>query len=178
MQILLDFIPIALFFLFFKLFDIYAATAAAIVATILQISFIYFKNKKIEKTPLITLIIILIFGGATLLLHNELFIKWKPTVLYWIICSIILFAKIIKKTPISAKVMADKISLTDKKWKIVDNYTFMFFSFMGALNLYVAYNFDTNTWVNFKLFGALALTMIFCLALSCYMAKNAESIDS
>lgn len=178
MNILFDFLPVALFFIVFKLYDIYAATAIAIVVAVLQNAYMYFRYKKIEKTPLITLAIMLVLGGATIFLHNEMFIKWKPTVVYWSFALVIIGMRIIKNSSLAKKMFSDKISLATEKWLVIDNSMLIFLSFLGSLNIFIAYSYDTNTWVNFKLFGALILTLVFCIAISCYMAKHSQSINS
>ncbi|MBT4804209.1 MAG: septation protein A [Legionellales bacterium] len=178
MHFLFDFIPIALFFIFFKLYDIYVATAVAMLASTLQIAYMWYLTKKIDKTPCITLVTMLVLGGATLFFHNELFIKWKPTVIYWVISLFILGNRILTNTSSSHKLFKDKVLLDNRHWNTIDKFTAVFFAFMGFLNITIAYNYDTNTWVHFKLFGALGLMLLFCLAVSCYITKYAEEIES
>ena len=127
---------------------------------------------------LITLITVTLLGSATLILHDELFIKWKPTVLYWCLALVILFRYILGYGSSLKSVLADKIVLFDDAWFIIDRAVIIFLSALGALNILVAYNYDTNTWVYFKLFGTLGLTLVFSVFLSFYMAKNATEIES
>lgn len=178
MHILFDFIPIALFFIFFKLYDIYVATAVAMLTTILQIAYMWFRNKQVEKAPIITLVVILILGGATLFFHNELFIKWKPTVIYWALSLIFIGSNILNKGSMSQRMLAEQISVSNDKWQIIDKMVVVFFLFLGSLNIYIAYSYNTEVWVNFKLFGTLAITLLFCVGISCYIAKNAQTIES
>ena len=178
MQILFDFIPIGLFFVFFKIYDIYVATAVAMLSTIIQIAYMWFRNKKVEKAPIITLVIILVLGGATLFFHNELFIKWKPTVLYWALSIIFIGSILLDKGSLSQRMLSEQIAITEDKWAIVDKMVIIFFLLLGGLNIYIAYSYSTEVWVNFKLFGTLAITLLFCIAVSFYMAKYAQTIES
>lgn len=178
MHLIFEFLPIILFFVTYKMFDIFVATAVTMVATIAQILYLWLKNKKVEKGPVITLVAILILGSATLFFHNELFIKWKPTVVYWSLSAFILINNILNKGPTTKKLVGEKMTLKDHIWSTIDNITIGFFFFLGALNIFVAYSYATEIWVNFKLFGALALTVLFCISISFYIAKNAETIES
>lgn len=178
MNFIFDFFPILAFFLCYKIFDIYVATGVAIVISFLQLAYVWFKHKKIDKTMLITLITITILGSATLIFHDELFIKWKPTVLYWSLSLVILYRYIFSYESSLKSILADKVILLDEVWSNIDKVVIAFLSALGALNLIIAYNYDTNTWVYFKLFGTLGLTLIFSVCLSFYMAKNATEIES
>lgn len=178
MNFIFDFFPILAFFLCYKIFDIYVATGVAIVISFLQLAYVWLKHKKIDKTLLLTLVTITILGSATLILHDELFIKWKPTVLYWCLSLVILFRYIFGYGSSLKSILADKIVLLDEIWLNIDIAVIIFLSALGALNILVAYNYDTNTWVYFKLFGTLGFTLIFSVFLSFYMAKNATEIES
>jgi intracellular septation protein len=177
MHLIFEFLPIILFFVAYKLCDIFIATAAAMAATIIQILYLWFKHKKIEKGPVITLVAILVLGGATLFFHDELFIKWKPTVVYWLLSAFIFINNIRQKGPTTKKLLGEKITLPNNVWGTIDDITVYFFLFLGALNIYIAYSYTTEIWVNFKLFGALLLTILFCVSISFYIAKNAETIE-
>jgi|TARA_B110000459_G_scaffold201014_1_gene250718 intracellular septation protein len=178
MHLLFEFLPIILFFVAYKVADIFIATAAAMAATIVQILYLWFKNKKIEKGPVITLVAILVLGGATLFFHDELFIKWKPTVVYWLLSAFIVVNKLMSNAQTTKKLLGEKMTLQNHVWTMIDNITVYFFLFLGALNLYIAYSYDTAVWVNFKLFGTLLLTVLFCVSVSYYIAKNAETIEA
>ena len=178
MHLIFEFLPIILFFVTYKLCDIFVATAVTMVATIAQILYLWFKDKKIEKGPIITLVAILILGGATLFFHDELFIKWKPTVVYWLLSAFIFINNLMQKGPTTKKLLGEKMTLPDHVWSTIDNITVYFFFFLGSLNIFVAYTYATEIWVNFKLFGALLLTVLFCVSISFYIAKNAETIES
>lgn len=178
MHFLFDFIPVVIFFVVYKLSDIYMATAAAMGISIIQILFIWFTQKKLEKTLCITLGALLIFGGATLLLHDEVFIKWKPTVIYAMISAFIISKQYWSKQSAAEQLLGEKVLLAAPRWRIIDLATIVFFLAMALLNLWVAFTFDTTTWVHFKLFGICTITLFYCVGLSCYIAKHAEEIES
>lgn len=180
MTLLLDYLPIILFFVTFKFYGIYPATAVSIIASIVQISFFWFKNHKVEPTHLITFIVLVVLGGATLISHNSVFIRWKPTVVSWILAILFLISQLINKTgrkTFLEYLMANKITLPKKAWKKLNLSWMTFFATIGIVNLYVAYHYSLNTWVNFKLFGVLGATIIFGFAQSLYMAKHIKSVD-
>ena len=172
MKFLVDFFPILLFFIAFKLYDIYVATAVAMLASLFQVGFSWKKHHRIETMPLVTLALILILGGATLLLHDETFIKWKPTVVNWAFALAFLASQFIGKKNFIQRMMEEHVTLTSPvHWTRLNIAWIIFFVGLGFLNLYVAFNFDTDTWVNFKLFGMMGLTFLFVIAQSFYLAQ-------
>ncbi len=171
MKFLFDFFPIALFFIAYKMGDIYLATITAIVASIVQVFWSRYKTGRFEKLPVITLGMIVVMGGATLVFKNELFIKWKPTVLYWALAAALLISQLMGKKPLMQRLLEQNITLPLKIWHQLNLSWALFFLLMGIVNLYVLYHFDTDTWVNFKLFGTLGLTLIFIVLQGFYMAK-------
>ena len=148
------------------------ATAAAIVATIAQAGWSWMRNKKIEKMMIINLGVIIILGGATLALQDETFIKWKPTALYWVFASVLILSNMIFKKNLIKAMMGSKMEMEDLLWNKLNLSWAGFFLFMGCLNLYVAFNFDIDTWVNFKLFGGMGLLLIFALGQAFFLAKH------
>ena len=174
-NLLVDFLPIALFFITYKLYGLYTATAICIAASVTQIAYTFFKKRTFEPVQLIALASILVLGGATLWLKNELFIKWKPTVVYWIFSILFYFSQIWFKTPLIKKILQGHAHMELMCWNRLNQYCGLFFALMGALNLWIAYHFDTNTWVNFKLFGTLALTLAFSMVLAHYVARYSIS---
>ncbi|MGD9788876.1 MAG: septation protein A [Sulfuricellaceae bacterium] len=178
MKFLFDLFPIILFFIAFKFSGIYVATAVAIAATFAQIGWVWTKHRKVEPTLWISLAIIVVFGGATLLFHNETFIKWKPTVLYWLFAIILLVSQTLFRKNLIQALMAPQLSLPPHVWFNLNLSWIGFFAVMGGANLYVAANFSTDSWVNFKLFGTLGLMVVFVvlqgLALSKYLDKETE----
>lgn len=171
MKLLIDFFPIILFFVAFKVWGIYTATAVAIVATIAQIAYLRIKTGKIEPMQWMSLGVIVLFGGATLLAHDDNFIKWKPTVLYWLMGGALLIGQLVFKKNLLRSVMGAQLQLPDAIWLKLNWAWTAFFAVMGALNIWIAYNFDTDTWVNFKLFGGMGLMVAFVIAQAIYMSR-------
>jgi intracellular septation protein len=171
MKLLLDFFPIILFFAAFKLWDIWVATGVAIVATIVQIAWLRLSIGKVEPMQWLSLGVIVLFGGATLLSHNETFIKWKPTVLYWLMGGALVVGQLLFRKNLLRSLMGAQMSLPDPAWKVMNWSWIGFFAAMGLINLWVAYAFDTDTWVNFKLFGGLGLMALFVLAQALYLSR-------
>ncbi|MCL5261579.1 MAG: septation protein A [Gammaproteobacteria bacterium] len=174
MKLLFDFFPVIFFFIVFKFYGIYAATAIAIIASFLQISLYWLKHRRFEISQTITLVLIVILGGATLLSHNTLFIKWKPTAVYWVLAIVFVTSQFGEKTIIQ-RLMDSKINLPKNIWKQLNISWCVFFVLLGIVNLYVAYHYSTAAWVNFKLFGALGSTLVFVLIQALYMTKFVEN---
>ena len=179
MKLLFDFFPVLLFFIAFKMSDdpqsgILTATVVIIVATIVQVGISWVLHRRVEKMHLITLALIVAFGGVTLLLQDEIYIKWKPTVVNWLFGAVFLGSEYIGKKSLIRRLMDGKISLPDAIWTRLNFGWVGFFVFAGAANLYVVYNFDTDTWVNFKLFGLMGLTLAFIVAQGLYLMRHIE----
>src|SRR3990170_2636963 len=173
MKFLFDLFPVILFFAAFKLADIYVATAVAIGATFLQIAALAVLRKKIDTMLWVSLGIIIVFGGATLALRDETFIKWKPTVLYWLFGAALAGAALFGRNLIRS-VLSEQVQLPDPVWSRLNWSWVAFFVLMGAANLYVAYNFSTDLWVNFKLFGGVGLMLLFVVLQAMFLAKYVE----
>jgi len=171
MKLLIDFFPIILFFVAFKAWGIYAATAVAIVATIVQIAYLRFKTGKVETMQWVSLGVIVLFGGATLIAQDEHFIKWKPTVLYWLMGGALLVGQLIFKNNLLKKLMGAQLQLPEPVWNNLNWAWTGFFAVMGVLNLWVAYGFDTDTWVNFKMFGGMGLMLLFVIGQAFYLGR-------
>lgn len=174
MKLLFDFFPIILFFISYKLGDIYIATGVAIIASLIQVFVSRIKLGHFEKMQLVTLGMIVILGGATLLFRNELFIKWKPTAVYWILAVAFLATQFLGKKTLIQQALERGISLPQEIWTRLNMSWAIFFALMGGLNLYVVNHYDTNTWVNFKLFGTLGLTLLFVILQSVYMMRHTK----
>ncbi len=174
MKLLFDFFPILLFFIAYKVFDIYVATAVAIVASVAQVGWTRWRHGKVENMHLITLALIVVLGGATLFLQDEMFIKWKPTVVNWLFAVVFLGSQFIGKKPILQRMLAQNVTLPADIWSRLNLSWVLFFTVLGIVNLYVVYNFDTDTWVNFKLFGMLGLTVVFILGQAVYLTKHVK----
>ncbi len=169
---LFDLFPVVLFFIVYKTYDIYMATAVLIAASLLQTVAFRLKRGHFEKAHLITLVLVCLFGGATLLLHDEMFIKWKPTVINWLFAAAFLGSQFIGKRNLIERMMGDHMTLPRRIWTQLNLAWSIFFIFLGFANLFVVYTFDTDTWVNFKLFGLLGLTFLFVIAQSFYVARH------
>lgn len=171
MRILFDLFPVLLFFVVFKLFGVYPATAAAIAATMAQVAWEKWRNGKVDTTLWVSLGIIVIFGGATLLLHNENFIKWKPTILYWFFASAILISRAFLDKNLMRVLLHTKMDLPDRVWHYLNLAWSAFFATLGCLNLYVAFHFSMDVWVDFKLFGTVGLMLVFVLLQAVILSK-------
>lgn len=155
---------------------IYLATLVAIVASFGQIAWVKLRGQTVETMLWVSLGIIVLFGGATLWLHDESFIKWKPTVLYWVFAAIILGAAAFGRNVIRS-LMGTQMELPDPAWSRLNASWGGFFAFMGVANLLVAFNFSTDTWVNFKLFGSLGLMLVFVIGQSMMLTKYLDKAD-
>ncbi len=173
MKILLDFLPVIVFFAVYKISgDIILATAILIPATLAQMAYTWFKLHRIEKMQLVTLILVVLLGGATILFNDKTFIQWKPTVVNWLFGAAFLISSFVGSKTIVQRLMEGNIELPAAIWRHLNNAWILFFALMGGINLFVAYNFSEETWVNFKLFGMLGLTLIFILGQGVYISKH------
>lgn len=198
MKILFDLFPVILFFGVFKLaggnpdaaqafataigyqadplhLPVLLATAAAIIATLAQIIWVKLRHGKVDTMLWVSFAIILVFGGATLLLHDEAFIKVKPTVLYWLFALVLLFSNMLFNKNLIRSLMQGKMSLPTPIWNKLNLSWSGFFFALGVLNLYVAWNFPTDTWVNFKLFGATGIMLLFIVIQVAMVSKHVET---
>lgn len=199
MKFILEFLPIVMFFVTFKWagnqpeqashligqmlhpfgielaattqVPILAATMVAILATFLQILIQKINRKPVENMQWVGLAIIVVFGGATLIFQDETFIKWKPTILYWCMSAGFVVAMLLGKNPLQA-MMKGQVDLPAANWRVLLLAWVGFFAIMGVLNLWVAYHFSTDVWVDFKLFGTLGATVVFVFAQGFYLAKH------
>jgi intracellular septation protein len=171
MQILADYFPLILFFIAFKWQGIYFATGVAIVASILQIIVLRWKRGRVAPVHWLSLAIIVVFGGATLILHDEAFIKWKPTVLYGLFAAILAVGRLGFNRNLISYAMPG-ITLPEPIWTRVTWSWVAFFIAMGVANWYVAFNYPTDTWVNFKVWGGIGLFLTFALAQGVYLSRH------
>ena len=174
MKFLIDFFPILLFFVAFKVWGVFVATGVAIVATFAQIAYLRHKTGKVEPMQWLSLGIIVVFGGATLLFHNEAFIKWKPTVLYWAMGGALLGSYWIMGKNLIQKLMSAQVSLPQPVWNTLNYSWAIFFIVMGFINIWVAYQFDLDTWVTFKMFGGMGLLLAFVIAHAIYLSRHIQ----
>ena len=201
MKLLIDFLPIVIFFIVYKsapetiellspvlsesmvaslteLPAIILATAVLIPATILQMAYSRWSTGKIEKMQLVTLLLVVLLGGMTVMLQNKAFIQWKPTIVNWLFAAAFLGSQIFTQKSLIERMMSGNLSLPADIW-IKLNYAWVsFFLFSGVLNLIVAYQFSEEAWVNFKLFGLLGLTLVFIVMQTIYLHKYIKQEES
>ncbi len=174
-KLLYDYFPILCFFVAYKLYGIYTATAVTMAAAFLQVSIDWLKYHRFDKLHLITLALILLMGSATLISHDDIFIKWKPSLIYWLFAALLLGSQFIGSKPLMSRLLSEQVQLPKKIWTHINVSWGIFFAAMGVANVYVVYHYDTDTWVNFKLFGTLGLTLVFCIAQGFYVARHTSS---
>jgi intracellular septation protein len=172
MKLLYDFFPVLIFFIGYKLFGIYAATGVLIAASFIQVFYLWLRYRKVEPMHIIAFILVLFFGGATLVLHDTMFLKWKVSIVNWLFGAACLFSQWFSKKSIIQLLMEQNIQLPTSVWKRLNSMWAWFFIIMGTLNLYVAYHYSTNAWVNFKVFGMLGLTILFVILQTAYIYKH------
>ena len=172
MKQFLDFLPLIVFFAFYKLYDIYVASGALIVATALALVFTWVKYRKVEKMTLITFLMVLVFGTLTLVFHNDLFIKWKVTVIYALFALALLISQWVLKKPLVQRMLGKELTLPDKVWSNLNLAWAVFFLACGLANIYVAFWLPQSVWVNFKVFGLTVLTLVFPLLSGIYIYRH------
>ncbi|MEY4751869.1 MAG: hypothetical protein RIQ60_4083 [Pseudomonadota bacterium] len=201
MKLLLDFLPIILFFICFNQAEKHAeaaaglatdwfgfmvsggvvgakeapvllATVVVIVATMAQVLYLKLRGRKVDTMLWVSLVLVTVLGGATIWFHSETFIKWKPTVLYWVMSLAFLLGPVVAGKNILKLLLGEQMRLPEPIWFRLNLAWFAFFAGMGVLNLYVAFNFETATWVNFKLFGGMGLMLVFTIAQGLYLGRH------
>jgi intracellular septation protein len=171
MKFLLDLFPILLFFVTYKLSDIYTATGVLMAATVVQTIAMYLMERKLATMQKITLVLVMGFGALTLGLHDERFIKWKPTLLYAILTITLLVGHWILKKNFLKSLLGSQLTLPDSVWHRLNVSWMVYCVFMASINAYVATYFSTDEWVNFKLWGYV-FPLVFIVAQGVYIAKN------
>jgi len=174
MKFFFDLLPVLAFFVAFQLAGIYVATAVAIATTFVQVAWLKLRGKRVDAMLWASLVIIVVFGGATLVLQDETFIKWKPTVLYWLLGAVLAGAPFVFRRNLIRAMLSEQVRLPDPVWNRLNWSWVGFFVFMGGLNLYVAYNYSTDLWVNFKLFGGMGLMLVFVVVQALFLARHVE----
>jgi intracellular septation protein len=163
MNPILEFFPIVLFFIAYKFYDIYVATGVVIVATILQVAYSWYKTRKVSTMQLITLGLILVMGGATIILQNEQFIKWKLSIIEWLFGLVFLGSQFIGKKTVIERMLSANLTLPDFLWRRLNTLWACFFLCIGFINVYVMYHYSTDDWVTFKTFVVPGLMVVFLL---------------
>jgi|SRR5690625_458053 len=172
-KLLFDLFPLILFFLAFRSFDLYVATGVAMAAVVAQILWLRLRARTIETTHWLNLGVIVVFGTATLVFQNDAFIKWKPTVLYWLFAAILVGSQLIFKRNLMMRLMGGQVALPEAVWTKLNYVWAAFFAFSGAANLFIAFSgyFTESQWVNFKVFGSLVLLVIFVIGQSIWLSR-------
>jgi intracellular septation protein len=171
MRLLIDFFPIALFFLAYQWQGIYAATAVLMAATVVQMGLIYAIDRRLQAVQKITLLLVLVFGALTLLLHDDRFIKWKPTVLYGAIALALAAALWGWKKNVLQLLLGSQLQLPTRVWSRLTQAWIGYCLFMAALNAYVAAFYSTDAWVDFKLWGYI-FPVLFLVGQGFYVARH------
>jgi len=174
MKFFFDLLPVLAFFVAFQVAGIYVATAVAITTTVVQVAWLKLRGKRVDAMVWASLAIIVVFGGATLVLQDETFIKWKPTVLYWLLGVVLGGAALVFRRNLIRAMLSEQVRLPDPVWNRLNWSWVAFFVFMGGLNLYVAFNYSTQLWVNFKLFGGMGLMLVFVVVQALFLARHVE----
>ena len=178
MKVLSDLIAVILFFLAYTLTkDIFLATAVAIVIGVMQAAFLWWKHKKLDTMQWVSLLLIVVLGGATILFQNDSFIKWKPTALFWFGAVALLISQLFKKDALKS-MMGKEIQLPDAVWQRLGIMWITFLFVMGLVNIVVAYTFSQEFWVNYKLFGSTALMFLFILGQGMYLSRHLSQEDA
>jgi intracellular septation protein len=208
MKLLLDFLPIILFFAAFRYAEsdpaaaasfatehlgfavsggvvdpsvapVMLATVVVIAATLAQVAWLAIRRRKIDMMLWVSLALVVVFGGATIWFHNETFIKWKPSVLYWVMGAAFWISSLMGKNLLRL-LLGEQLALPELVWQRLNVAWVGFFGVMGLLNIWVAYTFSTEAWVTFKLFGGVGLMLLFTLAQGLYLSRHVkeEPVDT
>lgn len=182
MQALLDLAPLVAFFVAYKMADIYVATAVLMGSMAVLLLVDYVRTRRISTMHGISAVLVFLFGAATLILHNERFIKWKPTVFFWLLSAALLGSMWIGKQPLVQRLLGvaleGQAQVPDSTWRRVNLLWVVFYALLGALNLYVAFNFPTDLWVKFKAFGLTAATIVFTGAQVAWLLRKQPSTEA
>ncbi len=177
MKILIDFFPILLFFGAYKLYGIYVGTAVLMGATVAQMALLYAIDRRLQTMHKVTLVLILLFGTLTLLLQDDRFIKWKPTVLYGAMSLALAVAVWAMKKNFLKMLLGSQLALPEAVWHRLNVAWIIYCAFMSLINAYVVVNFSTEAWVDFKLWG-YAFPLVFLVAQGIYVAPHIKSSES
>ena len=150
------------------------ATVVVILATLAQVGWVLARGRKVDTMLWVSLALVTVFGGATIWFHNETFIKWKPSVLYWVMGLSFWLSQLVFRKNLLRALIGEQLTLPPGVWQRLNFMWVAFFAFMGLLNLYVAYSFSTDTWVNFKLFGGIGLMFAFTVAQGLYISRHVQ----
>lgn len=172
MQLLFDFFPLIVFFVAYRLFDVYVATAAIMVAMALQVAYQWVRHRKVNTMLLVSALLVAVFGGITLMLRNPLFIQWKVTVVNWLFALAFLGSQMFSEKTLTQRVMGHAIELEPALWRQLNTIWVLNFAVIGAVNLFVMYNYDEATWVYFKSWGMIGLSLITALGQAIWISAR------
>jgi intracellular septation protein len=172
MQLLFDFFPLIAFFAAHLVYDLYVATATIMVAIALQIAYQWIRHRKVNKMLLISGALVAVFGGITLALRNPLFIQWKVTVVNWLFAGAFLASQMFGPKTFTERMMGHAIELEPALWRQLNTLWVVNFAVIGALNLYVMYNFDEQTWVYFKTWGMIGLSLLMAVGQAIWISSR------
>jgi intracellular septation protein len=178
MQVLVDFLPLIVFFAAYMLYDIYVATAAIMAAMALQIAYLWLRYRKVNKMLLASGGLVLVLGGITLVLRNPLFLQWKVTLVDWLFAGAFLGSQFFGKKTLAERAMGQAIELDAGLWRQLNLQWVIVFLALGAANLYVMYNFSEAVWVYFKVWGQIGVTFLTAVGQSLWVVSRTSSNDS
>lgn len=171
MKLLFDLATVVAFYAAYKIYDLFFAVKIAMAAYLLPLLWGIFIRRRINQMECVTAALVITLGASSLFFENEIFFKWKPTVLYWCFAIGLQSVRLLRKMPLTQRLLGHEIQLTEPVWRQLDQAWMLFFIGMGSLNLLVAYQFSTETWVNFKLFCLFGLTLLFVIAQAFYLSR-------
>lgn len=175
MKLLTDLLPVVVFFVAYKLGDIYIATAAAMAVAVVQAAWLWLRHRRLEPMQLAVVGMIVVLGTFTLIFHDPVFFIWKPTLVNWAFAVVVLSTQLFSRKGMLERMLGAQLSLPAPVWQRLSYSWTAFFVGMGALNLFVAHRYELDTWVNFKLYGTLGLTLLFALLQGLYFSRHLEA---
>ncbi|MBB6091923.1 intracellular septation protein [Povalibacter uvarum] len=178
MQLLFDFFPLIAFFVAYKFADIFVATGVLIVAVLVQTTIQWIRHRKVSSMVLISAGLVLVFGGLTLWIHDEAFIKWKVSIVNWLFAAGFLISQFVGERPMIQRMLEGNVTLDRPLWIRLNMMWAAFFLALGFINLYVMFNFSTDVWAKFKVFGVIGLTLVFALLQGFWLASKMPPEDA
>jgi intracellular septation protein len=172
MQLLIEFLPILSFFVAFKFSDVFVATGVMLAMLVAVVAFQWLKHRKVGPMLLVSAGIGLIFGGLTIWLHDQTFVQWKPTVVYWLLALALIGGRLFSDKPLIQRMLDTTLPLTPDAWRTLNTIWAIGFAVIGAINLYVVYHYSLDTWVNFKAYGLTGLTLAFAIVQAVWLSTK------
>lgn len=171
MKQLIDFLPLIVFFICYKVYDIYVASGALIAATAVALGATYLLYRRIEKMTLAAFVVLAIFGTLTIVFHDDRFIKWKVTIVYFLFAATLLVTRFVMKQTLIQKILGKELELPQAVWQRLNMAWIFFFIICGLINIYVAFWLSRDFWMNFKVFGLTGATLLFTLLCIAYIYR-------